>query len=89
MSISILWWLLGGVVVLAVVVLLFLVLATWWIAAKAKRLVPARGTFVEIDGNRIHYVEEGEGRPIVFLHGLGAQHHHFRHTLFGRFGPGI
>ncbi|WP_292533274.1 alpha/beta fold hydrolase, partial [Mesorhizobium sp.] len=36
----------------------------------------------------IHYVEAGEGRPIVFLHGLGAQLHHFRHTLFGRFGAG-
>jgi len=88
MLISILWWLLGGLVGLVVVVLLFLVLATSWIAWKAERLVPARGKFVEIDGNRIHYVEEGEGRPIVFLHGLGAQLHHFRHTLFGCFGPG-
>ncbi|BCG94352.1 alpha/beta fold hydrolase [Mesorhizobium sp. 131-2-1] len=88
MLISILWWLLGGLVGLAVGVFLSLVLATWWIAAKAERLVPARGKFVEIDGNRIHYVEEGEGRPIVFLHGLGAQLHHFRHTLFGCFGPG-
>lgn len=88
MLLSILSWLLGGLLLLAVAVVVGLVLATWWIGAKAERLVPARGKFVEIDGNRIHYVEEGEGRPIVFLHGLGAQLHHFRHTLFGRFGPG-
>ena len=88
MLISILWWLLSGLVGLAAMVLLFLLLATWRISAKAEQLVPARGKFIEIDGNRIHYVEEGEGRPIVFLHGLGAQLHHFRHTLFGRFGPG-
>ncbi|RWX68407.1 alpha/beta hydrolase [Mesorhizobium sp. M4B.F.Ca.ET.089.01.1.1] len=88
MLLSILSWLLGGLLLLAVAVVVGLVLATWWISAKAERLVPARGKFVEIDGNRIHYVEEGEGRPIVFLHGLGAQLHHFRHTLFGRFGPG-
>ncbi|MDX8537331.1 alpha/beta hydrolase [Mesorhizobium abyssinicae] len=88
MLLSILSWLLDGLLLLAVAVVVGLVLATWWISAKAGRLVPARGKFVEIDGNRIHYVEEGEGRPIVFLHGLGAQLHHFRHTLFGRFGPG-
>lgn len=88
MLVSIVSWLLGGLLLAAVFLFLGLVLATRLIAAKAERLVPARGKFVEIDGNRIHYVEEGEGRPIVFLHGLGAQLHHFRHTLFGRFGAG-
>lgn len=88
MLISIVLWLFACLFVAAALVVLALMLATWWIAAKAERLVPACGKFVEIDGNRIHYVEEGEGRPIVFLHGLGAQLHHFRQTLFGRFGPG-
>jgi pimeloyl-ACP methyl ester carboxylesterase len=88
MLVSIVSWLLGGLLALAVLVLVGLVVATWLIAAKAERLVPACGKFVEIDGNRIHYAEEGEGRPIVFVHGLGAQLHHFRHTLFGRFGSG-
>ncbi|TGR73856.1 alpha/beta hydrolase, partial [Mesorhizobium sp. M2D.F.Ca.ET.223.01.1.1] len=88
MLISIVLWLLAGLVVAAALILFALMLATWRIAAKAERLVPACGKFVEIGGNRIHYVEEGEGRPIIFLHGLGAQLHHFRHTLFGRFGAG-
>ena len=88
MDLSILLWLLGGLLLLAVAMGVFLVLATLWITAKAERLVPARGKFVGVDGNRIHYVEEGEGQPIIFLHGMGAQLHHFRHTLFGRFGPG-
>ncbi len=88
MLISIVSWLFGGLLAVAALVLLGLVVATWLIAAKAERLVPACGKFIEIDGNRIHYAEEGEGRPIVFLHGLGAQLHHFRHTLFGRFGSG-
>ncbi|TIP97178.1 MAG: alpha/beta hydrolase, partial [Mesorhizobium sp.] len=82
MLVSILLWLLGALILLAAGVAVTLVLATRWIAAKAERLVPATGKFIEIDGNRIHYVETGEGRPIVFLHGLGAQLHHFRHTLF-------
>ena len=88
MLLSIAFWLLGGLLVVAALVLLGLVIATRLIAAKAERLVPACGKFVEIDGNRIHYVEEGEGRPIIFVHGLGAQLHQFRHTLFGRFGSG-
>ena len=45
--------------------------------------------FADIDGNTIHYVSEGEGPPVVFVHGLGGtanvwhgviqamkQHHH-------------
>ncbi|WP_244497941.1 alpha/beta fold hydrolase [Mesorhizobium sp. Root695] len=88
MLLSILSWLLAVLLLLAVLGIASLVLATLWIAAKAERLVPPVGKFLEIDGNRIHYVDQGEGRPIVFVHGLGAQLHHFRHTLFGRFGPG-
>lgn len=88
MLLSILSWLLAVLFLLAVLVIASLVLATLWIAAKAERLVPPVGKFIEIGGNRIHYVDQGEGRPIVFLHGLGAQLHHFRHTLFGRLGPG-
>ena len=88
MLVSVLSWLLGGVLVAIAVVVFSLVLATQLIAAKAERLVPAVGKFIEVDGNRIHYVDEGEGRPIVFLHGLGAQLHHFRHTLFPHFGAG-
>ncbi|TPJ77251.1 alpha/beta hydrolase [Mesorhizobium sp. B2-6-2] len=88
MLMSFVLWLLAGLLVAAALAVLAVTVATWRIAAKAERLVPACGKFVEIDGNRIHYVEEGDGRPIVFVHGLGAQLHHFRQTLFGRFGPG-
>ena len=88
MLVSILLWLLASLLLLTLVIAAGLMAATLWIAAKAERLVPVNGQFVEIDGNRIHYVETGEGRPIVFVHGLGAQLHQFRHTLFNRFGPG-
>lgn len=58
------------------------------IASRAERLSPPSGQFITIDGNRIHYVDAGEGRPILFIHGLGAHLHHFRHPLFERFGDG-
>ncbi|QPC93359.1 alpha/beta fold hydrolase [Mesorhizobium sp. INR15] len=88
MLVSILSWLFGVFFLLAVLIIAGLLLATQWIGARAERLVPPVGKFIDIDGSRIHYVETGEGLPIVFLHGLGAQLHHFRDTLFGRFGPG-
>ncbi|WP_353641044.1 alpha/beta hydrolase [Mesorhizobium sp. WSM2239] len=67
---------------------LYLILATQRIARRAERTVPPAGKFVEIDGNRLHYVEAGEGRPILFLHGLGAQLHQFRQPLFAALSPG-
>jgi pimeloyl-ACP methyl ester carboxylesterase len=33
---------------------------------------PPKGQFVTADGTRLHYVERGAGRPVVFLHGNGA-----------------
>lgn len=88
MLVSILLWLVGGLIVVVVVATGYMVLSTRRIAADAERQVPPIGKFVEIDGNRIHYVDAGEGPPVVFLHGLGAQLHHFLHPLFERFGPG-
>lgn len=79
------WILLGLAAALALIALLvggYFVLRTRLIAAKAEKLVPPAGKFVTIDGCRIHYVEAGEGQPIVCIHGLGAQLHQFRSTLF-------
>lgn len=77
-----------GIVVAAILVAALLlalaILRTRRIASLAQKLVPPSGKFITIDGNRIHYVEKGEGRAILFVHGLGAQLHQFRSTLFGR-----
>ena len=85
---SIFAWLVVLILIAALAVVGYFVWTTQAIAWRAERLVPARGQFVEIDGNRIHYVEEGEGRPIVFVHGMGGTLHHFRHPLFGGKLPG-
>lgn len=74
---------LGVSIAVLVAIVLYYVLATWRIARQARRLVPPPGTFVEIDGNRIHYVDRGRGLPILFVHGLGGTQFHFQ-PLFER-----
>lgn len=33
---------------------------------------PPQGKFIEVDGVRLHYIERGQGRPVVLLHGNGT-----------------
>ena len=59
--------LLGVVAVLAA-----LALFTGYVARRVTRAFPPEGRFVDIGGDRIHYVEYGNGPPIVFVHGSRA-----------------
>jgi len=49
--------------------------------ARIERQVPADGAFIDVPGARIHYVDRGAGRPIVLLHGLGAQLRNFAYGV--------
>ncbi len=46
--------------------------ANYAAARRAERRHPPRGHFVRVDGVRLHYLDEGVGRPIILLHGNGA-----------------
>lgn len=59
----------AGVVVAALVVS---ALVNRHLANRAERGNPPKGRFLEIDGVRLHYVERGEGQPLVLLHGNGS-----------------
>ncbi|MBY4892222.1 alpha/beta hydrolase [Rhodobacteraceae bacterium N5(2021)] len=65
---KILLWLLALLVVFAVL--------TVWRAtrneAAAEAAFPPAGDFVDVGGTRVHYVEEGEGPVVVYLHGSGG-----------------
>lgn len=39
---------------------------------KAEREHPPIGRFIEVDGVRLHYVERGQGQPLLLLHGDGG-----------------
>ena len=41
-------------------------------AAKAERDHPPKGRFITVDGVRLHYIDRGNGQPVVFMHGNGA-----------------
>lgn len=42
------------------------------IAKNAERNNPPVGKFVEVGGVRLHYIERGQGEPLVLLHGNGS-----------------
>jgi pimeloyl-ACP methyl ester carboxylesterase len=77
-------WIVGVAVTLASVVLAGLVLFTAWTAQQVEKKLPPRGRFVDVDGARIHYLDEGTGPTLLLVHGLGGQMHNFTHSLLGK-----
>jgi pimeloyl-ACP methyl ester carboxylesterase len=41
-------------------------------ASEAERRNPPIGRFVTVDGVRLHYIERGQGEPVVLIHGNGT-----------------
>ena len=59
-----------------------LVLFTANTARKVEAALPPRGRFMEIDGERVHYVDTGGAGPaVVMIHGLGGNLLHFDYAL--------
>jgi pimeloyl-ACP methyl ester carboxylesterase len=81
---SVVIWIAG--IGLAALVLLAGALAIYaaWTARRVEKVLPPCGRFVDIDGCRIHYLDEGSGPPLVLIHGLGGQMHNFTHSLLDR-----
>ncbi|GLQ99665.1 alpha/beta fold hydrolase [Dyella mobilis] len=59
---------------LAALILLLATLAllTWWITRQAERQAPPIGQFAEVNGARLHYLDQGSGPAIVALHGVNG-----------------
>jgi pimeloyl-ACP methyl ester carboxylesterase len=54
---------------------------TAWNRKRAEKLVPPDGQFADVNGARLHYLDIGEGTPIVLVHGLGGQLRNFTYAL--------
>lgn len=57
---------------------------TAFIARSVERTDPPLGPWIDVDGNRLQYIDEGEGPPIVMIHGLGGQLRHFTYGIVDR-----
>ena len=51
-------------------------------AKRAEKAHPPQGRFVEVDGVRVHYIERGQGQPLVVLHGNGSMAEEFISSKF-------
>lgn len=45
------------------------------------RDVPRRGCLIDVDGESIHYVDEGKGPPVVLIHGFGGHTYSYRYLI--------
>ena len=59
-----------------------------WVESRARRADrenPPTGQMIDVDGVRLHYVERGEGPPVVLIHGNTVWHRDFvASALFDR-----
>jgi haloalkane dehalogenase len=42
---------------------------------------PFEGRFLDLDGGRMHYLDEGEGSPVVMVHGNPTWSYYYRHLV--------
>lgn len=57
-------------------------LYSWYGSWRVERDYPPLGRFLEIDGIRLHFVEAGQGAPVVFIHGASSTLRDFVASLF-------
>jgi len=55
-----------------------------WMTRRIEAAVPSDGRYVEVDGERFHYVEEGKGPPLVMIHGLMGSSRNLTYALSGQ-----
>ena len=74
-------WIVGVALLLLALVIGGLVVFSARTARQVEKAVPPLGRFIDVDGARIHYLDEGSGPPLLLIHGLAGQMRHFTHSL--------
>ncbi|HJV47157.1 MAG TPA: alpha/beta hydrolase [Bacillota bacterium] len=52
-----------------------------WKSEKVNPLSITIGHYMNIEGVRIHYLQKGEGQPVILIHGLGAYSYTWRYNF--------
>jgi pimeloyl-ACP methyl ester carboxylesterase len=77
-------WIVAIVVALAGFIVAGLVVYTAFTARQVVKRLPPRGRFIDVDGARIHYLDEGTGPALLLVHGLAGHMFNFTHSLLGK-----
>ncbi len=64
-----------------------LVLFAWRTARRVEAALPPAGRFIALEAGSLHVIEKGRGPPLVLIHGLGGQLHHFTYALVDLLAP--
>lgn len=78
---AVLAWIILILLVLLALSIGGLVLFTARTARQVENALPPLGRFIDIDGSRIHYLDQGTGPTILCIHGLAGQMRHFTYAL--------
>ena len=77
-------YLLGVLLILVLLAAAGLCIFTFITARKVELGLPAEGRFINIMGNRIHYVEQGSGpETLLLIHGLGGASANYSYAMLG------
>ena len=68
---------LATLLLIALVALVAFAGFTWLVARKLESAFPPTGRWIEVEGERLHYRDLGQGPPIVLVHGLAGESRNF------------
>jgi pimeloyl-ACP methyl ester carboxylesterase len=54
---------------------------TLWFVQQTEDRFPPLGTFVDVDGAKLHYVDKGEGVPVVLVHGASGNMRDYANSI--------
>lgn len=75
---------LGVLLLIVMLALIGLAAFSAYIAGKVSKAMTPAGAFQDVEGGRLHYVEKGEGRSLLLIHGLGGNLHNFGYAMIDR-----
>ncbi len=76
-------YLFNAVIIIALLVVAGLFLFTWFISKRVTLGLPPEGSFINIRGTKVHYLEQGQGPTILMIHGLNGVAQHFGYQVLG------